>query len=372
MRDVIHHPLDADHPLRAAEATERGRALRVGLQAVAFDAGMLKQVSIIGMQHRAVCHRQRQILRPAAAGILHETHPGDAACIVKARRVIDAKVMPLAGDHHVIVAVIAHLAGPPGQGCRHRTGHGQRIALAFLAAEAPAHAPHFDPDAMHGKAQGLGHLVLDFGRVLGGAVHHHVAALLWQGQGRLTLKVEMLLPADLEAPFHAMRRRRDRGGRIAFGIDARTILETAVCSQSLVDRQDRDLFGIVDPAQPCRAARRQMAIRHHRKDRLSQVMDAAHGQKRFVMGGRRDIIRKRQIFRRQNHHHAGRGAHGRQVHPGDPAPRDSGQTEGQVQRIGGQGNIIDIARLSRHMQACGVMGQGFGQAHGCTSMIPAV
>jgi hypothetical protein len=118
--------------------------------------------------------------------------------------IVDAEIVPLAGDDHVIVPVIAHLAGPPGVAGHHGAGDGQSVPLALLAAKAAAHSPHFDPHRMHGNVERMGDLVLDLGRVLGGAVHDHVAVVLRQDEARLAFEVEMLLPAHGERPFEAV------------------------------------------------------------------------------------------------------------------------------------------------------------------------
>ena len=75
--------------------------------------------------------------------------------------------MALAGDDHVVIAIIAHLAGPLRGARRHRAGDRQMVALTFLAAKAATHAPHLDAHVMQAQPQRLGHLVLDFAGVLG-------------------------------------------------------------------------------------------------------------------------------------------------------------------------------------------------------------
>ena len=62
MGNVIQHALHPHHPLRSAKAAVSGGALGVGAQPVAFDADIAQVIAIVGMQHGAVRHRQRQIL----------------------------------------------------------------------------------------------------------------------------------------------------------------------------------------------------------------------------------------------------------------------------------------------------------------------
>jgi hypothetical protein len=61
------------------------------------------------------------------------------------RLVADFQIVAFAGDDHIIIAVIEQFAGLTRGMGRDRTGHGQRIALAFLAAKAAAHPAHFHP-----------------------------------------------------------------------------------------------------------------------------------------------------------------------------------------------------------------------------------
>ena len=167
MGDVIHDPLDPDHALGAAKAAKGGGALGIGAQAMRFNAHIGQEIGIVGVQHGPIRHGQRQILRPAAAGVLHKGDALDHASGVHTHAVIYAEIMPFAGDDHVIVPVIAHLGWSSGRRGHDGAGDGQRVALAFLAAKAAAHATGFDPHIVHGLAQGIGHLVLNLSRVLG-------------------------------------------------------------------------------------------------------------------------------------------------------------------------------------------------------------
>ena len=105
------------------------------------------------MQHGAIRHGQRQILRPAAAKIMCKIKSLHLAERIEAHLIIHAAIMAFSGDNEVIISVIAHLAGSSGEAGRHGTGHGQRIALAFLAAKAAAHAPDLHTHRMLGNIQ---------------------------------------------------------------------------------------------------------------------------------------------------------------------------------------------------------------------------
>ena len=280
---MVHHPFDPDHPLRASKAAIGGGALGVGFQTVAFDADIGQVIAIVRMQHGAIGHGQRQVLRPAAAEKVGELEPQHAALIVDPGAVADAQIVALSGDHHVVVAVIAHLAGPARGAGGDGAGDGKGVALAFLAAKAPAHPPHLDPDRIHRQVQGMGDLVLDFRRMLGRGMDHHIPALLWQGGCDLAFQIEMLLPADLERPFDHLRGVCDGGCGIALGPGDGAGFKAAVGGKRVVDRQDCRSGSIGYPAQTGCAAGGKVAVGHHKKHGLADVMHGSGGEQRLVM-----------------------------------------------------------------------------------------
>ena len=85
------------------------------------------------------------------------------------------------------------------------------------------------------------------------------------------------------------------------------------------------------------------------------------------MDRRADIIGKGQVIGGQDGNHAGGGADGVEIDRGDCAASDVGQPKGQMQCIGGQWDVIDIARGTGHVEASRVMGQGACNGHGRTS-----
>ena len=101
------------------------------------------------MKQRTVCHRPGQVGGKPASRRKCRVDGMDDSAVVKSDIVIDDKIMPLAGDDHVVITVIAHLAGPSRRPRGDGAGHGQRVPLTFLAAEAAAHAPRLDPDRVH-------------------------------------------------------------------------------------------------------------------------------------------------------------------------------------------------------------------------------
>ena len=283
MGDVVHHPLNTDHALRAAKAAIGGGALQVGLQAVAFNADRGDRIGVVGVQHGAVRHRQRQILRPAAVHQMGEVDPQETPLGIEACAVGDAERMAFAGDDHVVVAVIAHLAGLACQARSNGAGNRQRIPLAFLAAKTAAHAPGLHPHGMHRQTNRLGHLVLYLGRVLGRGIDQHPAIFLRKGKGRLTFQIEMLLPAKLERAFHNVRCGSDGSCGIALLVDAGAFFEPAVCGKRLVQSQKRGFFGVLNLRLACRNAGRAVAGGNHKEQGLADITYRPIRQQRLIM-----------------------------------------------------------------------------------------
>ncbi len=354
---MVHHPLDPHHPLRATEAAEGRGALGIGAQSVRRDAHGGQPIGVVGVQHRAVGHGQGQVLRPAAAGVLGEDDAGDPPRVVEARVIVDAEIVALAGDDHVVVAVVAHLDGAARAGGHQRAGNGERVALAFLAAEAAAHAPRFHPHGMHGHPQRMGDLVLDFRRVLGGGADDHVAAFLRQGGGGLSFEIEMLLRAQFQGAACAVRGGGDGGVRIAPAIDAGSVLEPCACREGVVDGQDRGR-GV---GRDLRAARGgaggDVAVGGDEEQGLPRVVDRPVAEERFVMGRRRAVGIAPEVRRTPCAHDARRGAHQREVQRHKPPGGDGAEPESEVQRAGGQRDVIDVARLPGDVQTGRVVGQ---------------
>ena len=195
----------------------------------------------------------------------------------------------------------------------------------------------------------------------------HVAAFLRQRDGGLAFQIEMLLPADFHRARDHMLRGLDRLGRIALLIDPRPILEPAVRGQRLIHRQDRRQFLVLDLRQPGGLSRLQMRLGSDQKDRLADIVHHAVRQHRFRRRRGRDIVLMRQVAGGQHRDDPRRIPHRVEVQRNDPPMGHLRQSKGQVQRIHGQRDVIDIARLSRHMQGRGIMGKRLGDSHARTS-----
>ena len=148
--------------------------------------------------------------------------------------------------------------------------------LAFLAAEAAAHAPALHDDAIGAGAQGVRHDALHLGGVLGRAQHQHAAVFLRDGRRDLPFEVEMILAADDDgctqttrqrgraaradrrgawsgSAAHSSRRRERRGYRAARGAASRRASCSAPpCARRASSRRRRRTAAARHTAPPVR------------------------------------------------------------------------------------------------------------------------
>ena len=95
----------ANMPCGPPKPAKGGGALHVGFAAVTHDAQVRQVVAVVDVQERAVVDRAGIVGAVAAARGQHDIDAQNATLIVKATVVVDAKVVPFAGDHHVVIAV---------------------------------------------------------------------------------------------------------------------------------------------------------------------------------------------------------------------------------------------------------------------------
>ena len=195
-RDAVDHALDREHALWTAEAAKGGVGDGVGLQAARGDAYGLQPIGVGGVEHRAVDDAEREVGRAAAARVQHDFVDADPPGIVVADAPVGAKIVALAGQHEIVVAVEPDLAGRAGDLGAERGDRRPGAGLALLAAEAAAHPPRLDADERVGNAEDPRDDMLHLGRVLRRGVHEHLGALAGDRERGLALEIEMLLPAD--------------------------------------------------------------------------------------------------------------------------------------------------------------------------------
>ena len=165
--NVFDHRLDAEHALRAAKAAERSGTLHVRLATVADDVQVGQVVAVVDVQDGAVVHRAGVIGAVAATRGQHHVQTQDAAFVVKARLVVDAEIVTLAGDGHVIVPVGAQLDRPVQLEGRQRCALAEDAGVAFFAPEPAAHAPADHLNVVRVQVQGGGRFALVAVGVLG-------------------------------------------------------------------------------------------------------------------------------------------------------------------------------------------------------------
>ena len=292
--DLIHHMLDPHHALRTAETPESGVGDRVRLAAMGNDPHMVQVIRIVGMEHRAVGNRPRQVRRISAADRLHERNPLDTAVLVKPDIVVDPAMMPLAGQDHVVVAVQPVLHRPPGALRQQRRRHRDQRRLRLLAAKPAAHAPRLAHHRMIGQFQRPSDEVLHLGRVLRGAVHQHVAILAGDRHGDLPFEIEMLLPADIDAARKPQRRRRQRGIGIA-SLHHLGWQHEALRRQRLVNGQDRLQDLVFDHCLQGRFPGQGHAACGNREHRLAVILHQPVGKNWVAQERRTHVIDARHI-----------------------------------------------------------------------------
>jgi hypothetical protein len=108
------------------------------------------------------------------------------------------KAVPLAGDGHVLRPGQAQPDRSPGQRRSQSGDGGEAVRLHLLAAEAAAHAQALHGHLVAPDAEHVGDDLLGLRRVLGAALHEHLAALVDVREGAVGLEVEVLLAGELQ------------------------------------------------------------------------------------------------------------------------------------------------------------------------------
>ena len=210
--------LDHEHPLRSAEAAERGLRGLVGAGDAAVEPDVRDPVGVVDVAQRARQHRLAEVEAPAAVGGERGLERLQPAVVVEADPPLGVEAVPLAGHRHVVGAAEPQPDRTPGERRAERRDGREAVGLHLLAAEPAAH-----PQALHGdvvvvEAEHVGDDLLRLGGVLGAALHEHLAALVDERERGVGLEVEVLLPGHLgdaaeDVGGAGQRRRRGRRGR---------------------------------------------------------------------------------------------------------------------------------------------------------------
>nr|GEU28080.1 hypothetical protein [Tanacetum cinerariifolium] len=345
--DVVDDVFDGDGALRAAEAPERRVGLGVGLAAAGQDFHVRQIIRVVEVADGACGNRAGQVGR--VAGAQRHVHLGgqDLAGVVVTHLVLVEEAVALAGDQHVVVAVGAQLDRAFQPGRRNAGRRRPKRRLRFLAAEAPAHAPALDLHLVRMHAQRMRDHVLHLARMLGGALHQHAVVLFRDRVGDLPFQVKLLLAAHEQlAPGHA-RRHVERGLEVA-ALQAHGRHHVRLRRFRFLRRQDRGQFLVVDLGAARGAAGVVMGVRHHDEHRLAHVQHFAGAENRIVVDDRTAVVGAHDVLRRVHGHHAGSGAHGRQIDGRDARMRPGGQSQSGVQRALQLGDVVGVGGLAQH------------------------
>ena len=205
-RDCVHHALNGDHALGAAEAAKGGVGYGVGLQPAGQNRNVREPVAVAGVKHRAVTDAGRKVRGTAAARVERHFVTGDHAVVVVSHSPIGAEIMALAGQREVVVAIEADFAGVARRARGERRDRRPGASLAFLAAEAAAHPPRLHGDEGVRYSKDAGDDVLRLGRILRRSMHRHLVRFAGKGERCLAFEIEMLLAADRKLAIQPARR----------------------------------------------------------------------------------------------------------------------------------------------------------------------
>ena len=261
------------------------------------------------MEHCAINDALTEIGRIAAAGEKRDISREYTPLIIKACLPIDAEIMALAGEHHVVVAIKPELAGFAGE-TRAKCGNRRPLrGLALLAAKAAAHAPDLAGDIRVGNAENPRHNVLNFGRVLRRGMNQHFRIFARNGERNLPFEIKMLLTANPEHILQTVRRLCNPRCNVAAAIGV-IGQDRLVALDGMLDRNARRLGRDVRLDKTNGAARFVPCLRDNGKEHLANEFDAMLGKHRVIAHCRRNVIHARNIRGRINSNHAGRSSDG--------------------------------------------------------------
>jgi len=347
-RDIVEHGLGGDQTLRAAEAAESGVRDLVGAAVEPADARGPEVVGIVRVKHGAVDNALGEVRRAAAVTGEHHGHTVQPPALVEARAVAVPEGVTLARLHHVVAprqAVAHRAAGAHGE---ERGQAGRHRRLGLLAAEAPAHAPHFRLHGMDRQAEDTGHQLLHLARVLAGAVDMHPALLGGLGGGNLPFEVEVLLARHVQLPVEGQRRREQRGLRLAQAeLVRRQHVVRALDRRGEIDDGFQGLA--VDVRERHRLLCRLEAGRRHGKNGLAEVQHFPVGEQRVTVVDRGDVAVTGNVRGADHVDHARSFAHAGQVEVLQPPPGHGCPARGDMQLVRVGRHVVDVHGRARDM-----------------------
>ena len=354
--DPVQDVLDDEHALRAAETAKGGVGDGVGLEPARTDAGGGEEVGVVGVEHRPVDDALRQVRGVAAAGEVLDGVALDAARLVEADAPVGAKVVALAGEDEIVVAVEADLAGAAGDAGGERGERRPLGRLAFLASEPAAHAAHLAGDVGIGQPEHAGDHVLHLRRVLGGREDVHRPVLVGGRESDLAFEVEVLLAADAERPFEPVRTSGDRRLSVPaaegiVGEDGLVPFERVLDGDAR--RLARDLHrGELDGA-PGRVA----GLGHDGEEGLAMEADDVGGEQGVVAEGGGNVVDPGNVGGGEHGDDARGGSDCCEVERDEPSPRPRRLADCNVERAVRLAEIVDVERGALDVLGGGVVGE---------------
>ena len=249
----------------------------------------------------------RQIQRPTGVGEKLDVHGAERAVLVESGCVAGQKLVPLAGEDHVLVAVGSDTHGASGVARAQGGERGPGVALGFLAAETAAHTWALHDDLVTRDVQHMGHDGLNLRWMLGGRLHEHRAVLARLRPGNLAFQVEMLLTAEGKLAAELPGGARKFCGGVAAPDTVRRGVET-FRSYGLGDRQDRRQRLVLHLDRVRREAAFFQRITQHQRDHLTVERNLFVREQNFVLADRADIVLAGYVFGQQDRPYAGHGA----------------------------------------------------------------
>ncbi|MNZ75752.1 hypothetical protein D3C78_942380 [compost metagenome] len=190
--------------------------------------------------------------------------------------------------------------------------------------------------------------MLDLGGILRRGIHQHAAVLAGQHRADLGLQIEVLLPADVQAPLQAMRCASQRSIGVA------TLLAVAVAhqlaaAQRLLHVEQRLQHLVVDQRGLRRLAGDLGVVGGHRQHHLPDVLHDPLGQQRIARPDGADVQLAGDVAAGDGDGHAGKGVARRGIDAQDARMGMLGQPRADVQLVGELQAVVDVQRRAGHV-----------------------
>ena len=204
--NLLNDCFNAKHALRATKTAERCSALRVGFAAVADEFQVGNVVAVVDVQTGTVIDGARVVGAVTAARHERDVGAQNAAFIVITHFVVDAEIVTLARDHHVVIAVHAQLDGALQFECGQSSALAENAGVAFFATKATPHATTNNFHVVGAEVQGRSGFTLVAIWVLSGAIQSELTIFTRHGIRNLAFHVELFLLASFGTALDFARR----------------------------------------------------------------------------------------------------------------------------------------------------------------------